>query len=117
MNIGRSLQDKTDKGKTVWNLSENEFVLIFEVWPVSKRFVQEADILVREHRQTNRIYTICEYKTAIWIIPLGSNFAIAFISSSISSLCYLVEDESDWLVSSEPDSWYRSPDARWSNET
>ena len=67
----------------------------------------------------NRIYTICEKlnKTAMWIIPLGSNSAIPFISSRVSSLCYLVEGRSDWLVSSELDSQYYSLVARWSNET
>ena len=98
---------------------ENEFVLILKFSLKIGVFVQEDDVLVRERRRTNRIYTTCEKKTktTMWIIPLGPNSAIAFISSSISSLCCLVEDEFDWLVSSEPDSWYRSPDARWSNET
>ena len=36
-------------------------------------------------------------------IPLGSNSAIAFISSSVSSLDDLVEDEADWLVPLELD--------------
>ena len=70
----------------------------FWSWPVIGVLYKEADVLVRELRRGNINYTIYvkERKTAMWIIPLGSNSAISFTSSSISSLFYLVEDESDW---------------------
>ena len=112
---------KQKKEKTVWNFFENESYW-FEVWPVNRRFCTRGWRPSKRTPPNNRIYTIytiCEKlgKTAMWIIPLGSNSAIAFMSSSISSLCCLVEGRSEWLVLSELDSRYRSPVARLSNET
>ena len=61
MNIGRSCKTKQKKK----NLFVKMNCIDFEVWPVNRRFVQEADVLVRERRRTNRIYTIYENKTAM----------------------------------------------------
>ena len=62
----------------------------FEVRHVNRRFFTRGWHPSKRTPPNNRIYTICEKenKTAMWIISLGSNFAIAFMSSSISSLCY-----------------------------
>ena len=91
----------------------------FEVWPVNRRFCTRGWRPSKRMPPSNGIYMICEKlnKTAMWITPMGSNSAIVLMSWTISSLCYLVEVRSDWLVSSELDSWYWSLDARWSNET
>ena len=64
--------------------------------------MQEADVLVRECCRTKEFIQIEKgNKTAMWTIPLGSNSAIAFMSSNVSSLCYLVEDEADWSMLSK----------------
>ena len=48
MNIGRSLQNKTDKKQ--FEISLKMSCIDFEVWHVNRHFVQEADVLVRERR-------------------------------------------------------------------
>ena len=52
MNIGRFLQNKTEKGKQ-FEISLKMNCIDFEVWPVNRRFfVQETDVLVRERFRT-----------------------------------------------------------------
>ena len=101
LNIRRYSQNKTEKEKQ-FEISLKMDCIDFEVWPVNRLFCTRG-WRPSKRRPPNKIYTICEklIKTAMWIIPLGSNSAIAFISSCISSLCYLVEGRSYWLVSSE----------------
>ena len=53
MNIGRSLQNKTDKGKKQMAIClKSEFVLILKFACKEAFCVQEVDVLVREHRRT-----------------------------------------------------------------
>ena len=86
------------KGKQLAILTEKYICIDFEFACKIGVYVQEADVLVRERRRTKefiqfvqkKIKQLCER-----IIPLSSNSAIAFISSSVSSLDDLVEDEAD----------------------
>ena len=111
--IGRSCKTKQKKENNLKFLCEKELYWLWS-WPVNRRFCTRGWRPSKRSRRTNRIYTICEKqrKTAMWTIPLGSNSVIAFMTSSISSLCYLVEGRSDWLVSSELDNRFRNLVAR-----
>ena len=53
------------------------------------------DFLFEQHRVYNFVKREPKQLCVKKIIPLGSNSAIAFISSSVSSLGCLVEDEAD----------------------
>ena len=58
---------KQKKEKQLARLTEKYICIDFEVWPVNRRFVQEADVLVRERRRTQEFIQICtrENKTAV----------------------------------------------------
>ena len=88
---------KKEKTKRQFEL-KGIFVLIFEFACKIGVYVQEADVLVREHRRTKEFIQFVQRKINSCVnrmIPLGSNSVIAFISLSVSSLDDLVEDEAD----------------------
>ena len=62
MNIGCSRKTKQKKENSLKFICEHDLYWFFEVSLQIGVFVQEAGVLVGEHRQTNRIYTICENK-------------------------------------------------------
>ena len=106
MNIGRSLQNKTEKGKAIGNLSEKVDLYWFWNLPVNRRLCTRGWRPSKRTPPNNRVYTIFvkrKTKQLCEKVPLGSNSAIAFMSSSVSSLCCSVEDEADWSMPSEPD--------------
>ena len=75
-NIGRSSQNKTEKGKNKRQFQlKSIFVLIFEFACEIGVYVQEADVLVRERRRTKEFIQVCtkENKNSCvkWNDPTG----------------------------------------------
>ena len=62
MNIRRTLQNKTEKEKKQFEISLKVNCIDFDVWPVNRRFffVQEAEVLVKEHRRIIEFTHVCE---------------------------------------------------------